>query len=183
MYPISKPLFFLFFFLTFTNINAQTTAKNTEVDASITHSILIDINAYRKNYQLPPLQEDSRISSVAKSHALNMAKHRVSFGHTYFLKRVATIKSQIKSADTAAENVAYNYKDAHDVVNNWILSSGHRKNIVGNYNLTGIGIARDAKGSLYFTQIFIKTGSTKYVPKARSLPHFSIGPLFNRIMS
>jgi uncharacterized protein YkwD len=65
--------------------------------------------------------------------------------------------SQIKQCEGGAENVAYNYKNAQDVVRNWIASSGHRRNIEGNYNLTGIGLARDRRGKLYFTQIFLRT--------------------------
>ncbi|MEB3337507.1 MAG: hypothetical protein VKJ46_08605 [Leptolyngbyaceae bacterium] len=34
-------------------------------------------------------------------------------------------------------------------------SPGHLKNIKGQYNLTGIGIAKDSQGKYYFTQIFI----------------------------
>lgn len=184
MHQISKLFILLFFFLnTFATANAQTAPKSVVSDASITNAILVDINAYRKNYKLPPLKMDARISTVAKSHSLNMAKHLVPFGHTNFLKRVTLIRSQIKNTGAAAENVAFNYKDAHDVVKNWLLSPGHRKNIMGNYNVTGIGIARDSKGRIYFTQIFIKIGTTKYVSKATSAPHFSLSTFFRRIIN
>jgi len=43
---------------------------------------------------------------------------------------------------------------AKQVVEEWLESSMHRQNIVGPYNVTGIGIAADRKGALYFTQIF-----------------------------
>ena len=39
----------------------------------------------------------------------------------------------------------------------WINSPGHHKNIVGDFNLTGIGIAKNNEGKYYFNQIFIKT--------------------------
>ena len=43
------------------------------------------------------------------------------------------------------------------VVDGWIKSPGHRQNIVGRYNLTGIGIVRDRAGKLYYTQLFVRT--------------------------
>jgi len=41
-------------------------------------------------------------------------------------------------------------------VNSWLNSSGHKKNIEGNYSHTGVGIAKNQYGTLYFTQIFVK---------------------------
>jgi uncharacterized protein YkwD len=37
----------------------------------------------------------------------------------------------------------------------WLNSPGHRKNIEGPYNLTGIAMAKAKDGTMYFTQIFI----------------------------
>ena len=73
-----------------------------------------------------------------------------------YLNAEAIAKAIAYSA--AAENVAYNsgYSDpATQAVQGWLKSTGHRQNLEGNYNLTGIGIAKNAKGEYYFTQIFI----------------------------
>ena len=42
-------------------------------------------------------------------------------------------------------------------VEGWIKSPGHHKNMIGDYDLTGIGIAQNSEGTYYFNQIFIKT--------------------------
>ena len=86
-----------------------------------------------------------------------MASHAVPFGHTGFNRRIAHLYHAIDNANAGAENVAYNYKTAKIVVDGWIHSPGHRKNIVGRYNLTGIGIVRDKAGKLYYTQLFVHT--------------------------
>ena len=39
----------------------------------------------------------------------------------------------------------------------WINIPGTHKNIVGDHNLTGIGIAQNSKGQYYISQLFIKT--------------------------
>ena len=45
---------------------------------------------------------------------------------------------------------------AGEVVNMWLNSPGHKRNIEGNFTLTGIGIAEADNGYLYFTQIFLR---------------------------
>jgi uncharacterized protein YkwD len=87
-----------------------------------------------------------------------MASGRVPFSHDGFQQRLQAIGRSIPYR-SGAENVFYTTgaKDpATQAVQSWLKSSGHRKNIEGNYDLTGIGIAQNAKGEYYFTQIFIK---------------------------
>lgn len=135
-------------------------------DAAIQNAILVYINEYRQQHGLAPLKMDNRIVNEAKKHSLDMANHRIPFGHKYFSSRIDILHNQIKDSNAGAENVAYNYKDAQDVVKNWLRSPGHKHNIDGNYNLTGIGIARDKNGKIYFTQIFLKTGAgSKYAAR------------------
>lgn len=141
-------------------------------DSAIVQGILDDVNTYRRQHHLAPLQLDATISAQAKIHSIEMANHKEPFGHTHFLDRVTAIRKQIKNSGAAAENVAFNYKDAHDVVKNWLLSPGHKRNIVGHYNLTGIGIARDHNGKLYFTQLFIKTDAPSSVTRRTGFTKF-----------
>ncbi len=115
------------------------------------------INKYRASVNLPPLKLNPKISEQAQIHSENMAQQKVKFGHQGFDSRVKALKNNI-ALSSAAENVAYNqgYRDpASEAVTGWIKSEGHRQNIVGNYNLTGIGIAKNQQGEYYFTQIFI----------------------------
>jgi uncharacterized protein YkwD len=125
---------------------AEKPIKHVDNDAAIQNAILFHINAYRQKHGLPPLRMDNKIVKEAKNHSLDMANHRMPFGHKYFNSRIERLHAQIKNSNAGAENVAYNYKDAQDVVNNWVRSPGHKRNIEGNYNLTGIGIARDKRG-------------------------------------
>jgi uncharacterized protein YkwD len=126
---------------------------------AIERAVLVHINQYRQSHHLPLLTMDSRISKQARKHSIDMAEHRLGFGHTYFKQRIERLHGQIKGSDAGAENVAYNYKSAEDVVKNWLRSPGHKRNIDGHYNLTGIGVVRDARGKLYFTQIFLRKPS------------------------
>ena len=115
------------------------------------------INEYRVSKNLAPLKLNPLISEQAKIHSQDMAQGIVEFGHAGFEDRVEAIKETI-SYRSAAENVAYNMGHQNPVdraVAGWIDSDGHRKNIEGNYNLTGMGVAVNPEGEYYFTQIFI----------------------------
>ena len=82
----------------------------------------------------------------------------IPFGHAGFEQRVEAI-NRIIPYRTAAENVAFNkgYSNpTQQAIEGWIKSNGHRINIEGQYNLTGIGVVKNAKGEYYFTQIFIR---------------------------
>jgi uncharacterized protein YkwD len=125
--------------------------------AAIEQSIFNQINRYRVSKGLRALTRDSRIDTQARIHSQNMASGKVPFGHQGFQQRVQATKISFRGA---AENVAYNkgYSDpATQAVQGWLKSTGHRTNIEGNYNLTGIGVATNSKGEVYFTQIFIRT--------------------------
>ncbi|MFI4918758.1 MAG: CAP domain-containing protein [Legionellales bacterium] len=136
---------------------ADTVTTNKTSDTAIQNSILIHINEYRQQHHLPKLKMNNFIVKEAKQHSIDMANHSMPFGHKHFSQRIKKLYAQINNANAGAENVAYNYKDASDVVKNWLRSPGHKRNIDGHYNLTGIGVARDQKGKLYFTQIFVRT--------------------------
>lgn len=124
-------------------------------DITIEKAILEQINHYRQSHHLPALKMNLTMVKEARQHSKDMATHKNSFGHQGFMERVKRIKSQIKASGGAAENVAFNYRTAQSVVNGWLHSSGHKRNIDGHYRLTGIGVARDSNGRLYFTQLFL----------------------------
>jgi uncharacterized protein YkwD len=135
-----------------TNILAQADTS------SIEQAVFNKINQYRQGRNLPPLTWNNSISSQARIHSQNMASGAVPFSHNGFQQRVQEIAKVIPYS-AAAENVAYNrgYADpAANAVQGWLNSSGHLRNILGSYNLTGIGVARNSRGEYYFTQIFIR---------------------------
>ncbi|AFY76115.1 uncharacterized protein with SCP/PR1 domains [Pleurocapsa sp. PCC 7327] len=131
---------------------------NPDSLASLEQAIYEEINRYRQTRKLPPLKLNSDISRYARIHSERMAAGIVSFSHDGFEKRVQSI-GQIIPYEQAAENLSVNvgYIDPVKVaVQGWIASSGHRKNLEGEFDLTGIGVARNASGEYYFTQIFLK---------------------------
>lgn len=133
-------------------------ASATEPAGNMEEDILKYINDYRRSKGLGGLQMIDAASQQAAQHSRNMASGRTAFSHDGFEQRIANIKKAM-GADymaAAAENVALGQLSAREVVNGWLKSAGHKKNIEGNYNLTGVGVARNSKGVMYYTQIFLR---------------------------
>jgi uncharacterized protein YkwD len=125
---------------------------------SLEKSIYQKVNQYRKSKKLPPLKLDSAIVQQARKHSEAMAKGKVPFSHDGFDYRVKAIAKSI-SYRRAGENVAYNQgypKPDQQAVDGWIKSTGHRHNMEGNFDLTGVGVSKNADGEYYLTQIFVK---------------------------
>ncbi len=132
--------------------------SNSSAFATLEQSVHQQINQYRKCRNLKPLTLDTRISEQSRIHSEQMAKGRVPFSHNGFEGRVNALSKSI-SYQSAGENVAYNQgysKPDQQAVQGWLKSPGHLKNIVGDFDITGIGASKNAKGEYYFTQIFIK---------------------------
>jgi uncharacterized protein YkwD len=120
-------------------------------------AILNRVNQYRQSKNLPPLTIDPIISAQAKAHSEKMARVG-KIGHEGFHDRVQSVSKEIVYR-SASENVGYNVgydQPEAIVVQDWIGSPGHHKNMIGRYDLTGIGSAKNARGEIYFTQIFIR---------------------------
>lgn len=125
--------------------------------AAMEASIFQKINRYRVSQNLTALTRNSAIDNQARIHSQNMASGKIAFGHDGFSGRVAA--TGIANSGRA-ENVAFNqgHQDpVNQAVQGWLKSSGHLENIRESYNLTGIGVASNNQGQIYFTQIFLRS--------------------------
>jgi uncharacterized protein YkwD len=127
---------------------------SANVAPAIEDDILRQINAYRQSKKLPPMSAHPAIEYEARRHSMDMATKKVPFSHDGFATRMKMIQSKIPGVTAVSENVAYGSMNAKEVVDGWIKSTTHRRNIEGKFRLTGIGVARNEKNQLYFTQIF-----------------------------
>lgn len=118
--------------------------------------ILKEVNIEREKNHLKPLKIDNRLNKIAVIKAKDMAKDKKmshtskKFGATFNL-----IKKENIHFTKAAENIASGHKTPEFVVERWLKSKGHHKNILGkDYRFIGIGKASDNEGKLYWVQIF-----------------------------
>ncbi|KAN0018835.1 hypothetical protein ACTFIU_008768 [Dictyostelium citrinum] len=111
-------------------------------------------NKFRSTQGKPPLIWNQAIYYIGVEHSKNMAEKKVAFGHDGFHDRAKRYPFPPRGA---GENVAYtNDPDdiANKVVNGWINSPGHRKNLLGNFNVCSIGVYKNSEGFWYLTQLF-----------------------------
>jgi uncharacterized protein YkwD len=144
----------------FFQVSACSRAISRQADSgsnggTMDEQILYYTNKFRQSKGLKPLQLDATISQQARRHSQDMANGSTGFGHEGFEERVAYVAKKMGRVASAAENVAYGTLDAEAVVNGWIKSPGHRKNMLGDYTMIGIGTA-DKGRITFFTQVFIK---------------------------
>ncbi len=137
------------------DLHQRLTAYNRTNLSTLNEDILRLVNEHRKAIGKAPLQMIDVASAQAAQHSINMMKGRTPFGHEGFDDRVAAVKKSIGFISAAAENVAYGQMSAEEVVNGWLHSPGHKRNIEGDYNLTGIGFSQNSDGVIYFTQVFV----------------------------
>ena len=123
--------------------------RNIEIE------ILNQINTHRKSIGKPALSFEENIQQLCRQHAQSMAAGQTAFGHDGFQQRSDRLLRQLGGSGIA-ENVAQGQRSALEVVSSWLQSRGHRRNIEGDYNLTGIAVEKDANGANWFTQIFYK---------------------------
>ena len=143
---------------------AQTGERRLPSIGALEAKTLELVNGHRRSARLAPLENSRAIAAIARRHSEAMAAGRVPFGHDGFERRRRQIERSA-ALEAMAENVGVNASPAHrtaaTTVSGWLGSAGHRENIEGDYDVTGIGIARGPRNTWYYTQIFVKRGSRR----------------------
>ena len=125
--------------------------------SSYQQQVLDLVNAERTKRGISTLTLDSNLSSVATKKSQDMVNKNY-FDHTSptYGSPFDMMKQFGISYRTAGENIAKGQKTPQEVVTAWMNSEGHRKNILNpNFTNLGVGIAKDSKGTTYWTQMFI----------------------------
>ncbi len=109
-----------------------------------------------------PLEWTDQVARIARYHSSDMVQ-RIFFGHEDPDGRRPSSRAEflgLKDWRDIGENIAWlrgAVDPAQHVVERWMLSPGHRENILDkHYKESGIGVARNDEGSYYFTQVFIR---------------------------
>lgn len=135
--------------------SSQTTPELAQLEQKMFQAI----NRHRESNGMSQLQWNTAIAEQARNHSRTMAADRVPLGHEGAEERTKNIAKTIRWV-SISENVAYSTKRTDMIqflLERWLASSGHRKNIEGDFNLTGIGAALSPDGRYFFTQIFALT--------------------------
>ncbi|WP_029038664.1 CAP domain-containing protein [Salinimicrobium xinjiangense] len=135
--------------------SADLTTKLAPVEYSTIEMEVLDlVNAYRDQKGLSQLLSLDEGSVQAASHNKHMIEGN-EVCHHYFGNRYQALVNSV-DAKAVSENVGFGYRTADAVVNAWIESDGHRKNMEGEHTHFGISVKEGKDGKLYFTNIFVK---------------------------
>ena len=157
-WPIQLPTL-LFAIVLATQVGATTFAGDTNLDRR-EQFVLSEINRMRAEQGLPQLRLNDKLCAIARSHSSNMAKygylsHTDSEGRDFSERLGSRIAIRYYQA---GENVAKNNfsNSARVAVQGWCQSPGHLKNILNErFAETGVGVAVNSEGLVFFTQIFL----------------------------
>lgn len=134
---------------------ANLTARPAPVNYSdIELDVLELVNDYRAQQGLSTLQFLDEGSAQAALHNQHMIENN-EVCHDFFGSRYQALVKSV-NAKSVSENVGFGYRTADAVVNAWINSDGHRKNLEGEHTHFGISIKEGKDGKLYFTNIFVQ---------------------------
>jgi uncharacterized YkwD family protein len=114
------------------------------------------VNQERQKQGLSALQLDTKLSDVAREKSKDMMNKNY-FSHTSptYGSPFDMMKQFGIEYRTAGENIAKGQQTPEEVMNGWMNSDGHRKNILSpNFTHIGVGYV-DGGGSTYWTQMFI----------------------------
>jgi len=135
-------------------------SSQNEVDYTYTAfelETLNTLNDYRASKGLTPLKKANLLSWESEEHDQYMITNKV-VSHEGFDARCQTIIVSL-GALKVGENIAYSNNSAtiKAIVNAWLASPEHKKNIEGDYTHFGISIKEDQiTGKKYYTNIFAK---------------------------
>lgn len=126
------------------------------IPSEIELELLSIINQKRAENGAGPLELDDSLTAVAFSHSLDMVQRNF-FDHNNpdGLSPFDRMGNHGISYSSAAENIAAGQETPEEVIESWMVSDGHRENILNPvYTKIGIGIARGGTYGIYWTICF-----------------------------
>ncbi len=116
-------------------------------------------NAERKKKEIPSLRPNPLLCHLARAHSANMARQakmeHVLDGKTPFDRLREAGYTFLRGGENIAACPAAT--SLAEVMRAWMESKGHRENILSpDYTEIGVGLARDANGHVYYTQVFAR---------------------------
>lgn len=153
-----KTIFILLLLLGFLSCgkNPSSPSRNRSLQTVTDPGYFYLMNDYRIKLGLLPLTYSSVIEEEAKTHSEWMASGKGPFGHEGWEERCKRLRTHYRSL-RCGEIVAMGQKTPERVLEAWLGSPPHRASIeFAEWTHTGVGVARNTDGKLFWTQIFLK---------------------------
>ncbi|WP_299681483.1 CAP domain-containing protein [uncultured Tenacibaculum sp.] len=128
--------------------------ENPTNEVNYETQILNLLNKHRSDNGLSTLEILDIIKTQTDAHTDYMIS-KGDISHDNFSDRNNYLQQNADARGTA-ENVAFGYSNAQSLVNAWINSDGHRRNIEGNFTHFNLTAKQNNNGTWYYTNIFIR---------------------------
>ncbi len=122
---------------------------------SIVDGVIWRTNLHRQRFGIAPVVENAMLTAAAQKHADNLARQEM-LSHQLngegFLERS---RHEGYRFIAGGENIAEGSSSSNDVVERWMRSPEHRRNMLSKeYTQIGVGTAWSASGTRYDAQVF-----------------------------
>ena len=159
---ISMSLMAVLVMITFVaaNLHAILWQSSDWLVSTVLPAVVVDLtNDEREDNAAPPLRRNTTLDEAARMKAEHMAKHEYFAHHSpdgvspwYWFNEAGYTYAH------AGENLAIHFTDSSEVVDAWMDSPSHRKNIVdGKFTEIGVGTAKgeyEGYDTVYVVQLF-----------------------------
>lgn len=153
-----QSIFILSFILLLTSCSSDTDNEEVFDDSSNYSSYEKEIIQLLNNHRNSKGLSSLKVLDIIKTQTDEHTDYMISAGqisHDNFSDRSSYLQKNAQAKGTA-ENVASGYTTAQSVVNGWINSDGHRKNIEGNYTHFHLTAKQSPNNKWYYKNIFIR---------------------------
>ncbi len=145
-----------------TTVPMASKATVSSTDGSLAGTLHAQVNSYRASIGRPALRRHAGLDRMAQQHCEFMRKNRGKFGKSnlthYGFEERALAAQRMMNMSNVGENIAtcsgMGKNSAPVVLQAWKNSSGHAKNMRGDWGVTGIGAVVDSDGTVFATQLF-----------------------------
>jgi len=110
------------------------------------------VNAARRSARLPAVRPHDRLQRVARIRALEMARR----GRLTHDGIRAILRSSGYSRIAFGENLLAGLDDPAAVIDAWLRSEGHRRNVLGDYRDLGTACAVDPSGRWWWSLVLAR---------------------------
>ncbi len=124
---------------------------------SVERDVLANVNRYRVEHKLAPLEWSEPAAEEARGHCRQLLSGPVTAPHAGFDSRLARLRRKVNFR-AAAENVglmSLSSKAAETLVGMWSRSDTHRRNLEGPFAQSGIGVVQ-SNGMICATQLLLQ---------------------------
>lgn len=145
--------------------------------SSVSTQIFDDVNGYRASQGAKKLQRHAGLDRLAQEHCEYLRQHRGTFSlngrnvsHIGFDGRALLARERYQMA-SVSENVAASTHPkggaSKAMIDLWKGSKDHHKNMLDEWQYTGVGAVVDSDGTVFSTQIFGNQGTSGMLTRTR----------------